>query len=177
MCTRFKLKIIGVTLCLLAVLSCVDKTNKTDSKGGKVTTDQDLGKKIKLDSIKLIKLSPRSRKVTDDWMMYVALNSEIERLETYSIQDVIDNSMTIRSVTDSLSETIPEIFKTNAILARVVTLKTHSELLRENSTRIEPVLSEIKELSAKLKFDFRNLNIQLNEVFIIQDNPGEKDTP
>jgi hypothetical protein len=110
-------------------------------------------------------------------MMYVALNSEIERLETYSIQDVIDNSMTIRSVTDSLSETIPEIFKTNAILARVVTLKTHSELLRENSTRIEPVLSEIEKLSAKLKFDFRNLNIQLNEVFIIQDNLGEKDTP
>jgi len=177
MCTRFKLKIIGVTLCLLAVLSCVDKTNKTDSKGGKVTTDQDLGKKIKLDSIKLIKLSPRSRKVTDDWMMYVALNSEIERLEAYSIQDVIDNSMTIRSVTDSLSETIPKVFKTNAILARVVTLKTHSELLRENSTRIEPVLSEIEELSAKLKFDFRNLNIQLNEIFIIQDNPGEKDTP
>lgn len=174
---RFRLKIIGIIFFIVSTLSCSDKKDKKDTSEDKANISQDLGKKIELDSIKLIKLSPRSRKVTDDWMMYVALNSEIERLETYSIQDVIDNSMTIRSVTDSLSETIPEIFKTNAILARVVTLKTHSELLRENSTRIEPVVSEIKELSAKLKFDFRNLNIQLNEVFIIQDNPGEKDTP
>lgn len=174
---RFKLKIIGILFFILSSLSCSDKKNEEDSSKGKANINQDLVKKIELDSIKLIKLSPRSRKITDNWMMYVALNSEIERLETYSIQDVIDNSMTIRSVTDSLSETIPEIFKTNAILARVVTLKTHSELLRENSTRIEPVLSEIEKLSAKLKFDFRNLNIQLNEVFIIQDNLGEKDTP
>jgi hypothetical protein len=174
---RYKLKIIGILFFILSSLSCSDKKNEEDSSKGKANINQDLVKKIELDSIKLIKLSPRSRKITDNWMMYVALNSEIERLETYSIQDVIDNSMTIRSVTDSLSETIPEIFKTNAILARVVTLKTHSELLRENSTRIEPVLSEIEKLSAKLKFDFRNLNIQLNEVFIIQDNLGEKDTP
>jgi hypothetical protein len=174
---RYKLKIIGILFFILSSLSCSDKKNEEDSSKGKANINQNLVKKIELDSIKLIKLSPRSRKITDNWMMYVALNSEIERLETYSIQDVIDNSMTIRSVTDSLSETIPEIFKTNAILARVVTLKTHSELLRENSTRIEPVLSEIEKLSAKLKFDFRNLNIQLNEVFIIQDNLGEKDTP
>ncbi|WP_257984730.1 hypothetical protein [Psychroflexus sp. MES1-P1E] len=174
---RYKLKIIGILFFILSSLSCSDKKNEEDSSKGKANINQDLVKKIELDSIKLIKLSPRSRKITDNWMMYVALNSEIERLETYSIQDIIDNSMTIRSVTDSLSETIPEIFKTNAILARVVTLKTHSELLRENSTRIEPVLSEIEKLSAKLKFDFRNLNIQLNEVFIIQDNLGEKDTP
>ncbi|PKG41386.1 hypothetical protein CXF67_16370 [Psychroflexus sp. MES1-P1E] len=177
MCMRYKLKIIGILFFILSSLSCSDKKNEEDSSKGKANINQDLVKKIELDSIKLIKLSPRSRKITDNWMMYVALNSEIERLETYSIQDIIDNSMTIRSVTDSLSETIPEIFKTNAILARVVTLKTHSELLRENSTRIEPVLSEIEKLSAKLKFDFRNLNIQLNEVFIIQDNLGEKDTP
>ena len=174
---RFVLKIIGIILFLVCSLSCSKKKNGNGVSEEKSNISQNLGKKMELDSIKLIKLSSRSRKVTDDWMMYVALNSEIERLETYSIQDVIDNSMTIRSVTDSLSETIPNIFKTNAILARVVTLKTHSELLRENSTRVEPVLSEIEKLSVKLKLDFRNLNIQLNEIFIIQDNPGEKDTP
>jgi hypothetical protein len=155
-------------------ISCSDG-KKGEAQENKAEVPAEFQKEIELDSIRLVELSERTQKVTDEWMMYIALNSEVERLNGYTILDVVNNSPTIESVVDSLSQTVPEVFETNAISARIITLKTHSKLLLENSERVEPNPSEIEDLSAKLKLDFNNLNIQLNEVFIMEDNANEPD--
>jgi hypothetical protein len=158
-------------------LGCSDaKTKANEENDSSELSSEALEKKIDLDSIRPIKLLDKTKRATEDWIMHIALNSEVERLKDYKVLDVINNAETIDKVIDSLSITIPEIFETNAVKARLITLKTHSKLLLENAGRNKPNPSEIEELIAKLKLDFNNLNIQLNEVFIIEENPIDFDT-
>ncbi|MBZ9778492.1 hypothetical protein LB452_06100 [Psychroflexus sp. CAK8W] len=147
-----------------------DKDDKIDSE-----TSDELQEKIKLDTIQLVKLSDETKRATEDWNKYIALNSEIERFENYTLLDVINNASAIGNVVDSLNFTVPRVFDTKAVKARIVTIQTHTLLLGENSKRVEPNPSQIKDLSAKIKLDFNNLNIQLNEVFIIEDNSFQID--
>lgn len=161
---------------LTLAASCTDQKKEEGKSESKAVIPAQLQKKINLDSIKPVALSEKSKRLTEDWIMYIALNSEVERLENYTILDVVNNSETIEDVVDSLSVTVPETFETNAIKARIITLKTHAKLLQENSKRIEPNPKKIEDLSAKLKLDFNNLNIQLNEVFIIQESTVQSET-
>lgn len=174
-----KLKSLLAGLSVFAVLSlaisCSNKKEET-KQDTKAKMSAELQNKINLDSIRLISLSEKTKKITEDWIMYIALNSEVKRFEEYTLLDVVNNSETIESVVDSLSITVPEVFQTNAVNARIITLQTHAKLLKENSERIEPNTSEIEDLSAKLKLDFNNLNLQLNEVFIIEESSVESDS-
>ena len=161
--------------CFLLLISCSQQNQKnTSTPQDRIEQQNLLNKKVDLDTIKTVTLSPKTKEFTEDWMMYIALESEINRFQNYNLQDIIANSGTINSVTDSLAETVPSIFDTKAVKSRILNLRTHSELLEEHAQRIAPVPSEVKNLSAKLKFDFRNLNIQLNEVFILENNEPEK---
>lgn len=175
-----KLKSLVPGFFVLAILtlanSCTDQKKEEVKNENKVVIPTQLKKEINLDSIKMVALSEKTKRITEDWIMYIALNSEVKRLENYTILDVVNNSETIEKVVDSLSITVPKTFETNAVKARIVTLKTHAKLLQENSKRIEPDPEEIENLSAKLKLDFNNLNIQLNEVFIIQESTVESET-
>lgn len=177
---NMKVKPILFRLLVLAVLSqavsCSDPQKKDTENETVSEIPSEFDKKINLDGIKSIQLSEKTKQVTEDWIMYIALNSEVESLNDYTLLDVINNSATIDNVVDSLSLTVPKIFETNAINARIITLKTHARLLQENSKRNEPNPLEIEELIAKLKLDFKNLNIQLNEVFILEENTLGPDT-
>ncbi|WP_019037362.1 hypothetical protein [Psychroflexus tropicus] len=171
-----KLKsLLGVLLLLITtvgILSCSNGDKKNQELNSRPSVPSELQDKIKLDSIRLVGLSQEAKAGTDEWMMYIALNSEVKRLEEYTIADLVNNAETINNVIDSLAQTVPKPFETNAVEARIRTLKTHSELLLDNSKRMEPEASIIEELSIKLKLDFNNLNIQLNEVYIM-DNSNE----
>jgi hypothetical protein len=160
--------------CFLLFISCSQHNqNSAISKQNNLEQKNLMEEKFDLDSIKPVRLSKQTQQITQDWMMYLALESEINRFQDYTLQDVVTNSGTINAVIDSLAETIPPLFATKAVNSRILSLRTHSELLQDHAQRIEPVPSEIKHLSAELKFDFRNLNIQLNEVFILDDNRPE----
>lgn len=164
---------ISVLAAVSQTVSCGDAQKEENKNKKEIEEQSQFQKKITLDSIKSVQLTEKAQKETDEWMMYIALNSEVKRFDNYTLLDVVNNSETIEKVVDSLSITVPKQFDTKAINARVVTLKTHANLLKENSDRVEPRASEIKDLSAKLKIDFNNLKIQLNEVFIIEENPDK----
>ena len=172
----FKMKLKSSYIKALAVfivslsISCSERTDQSSDRTSEEKVSDALQKKINLDTIRLVELSKEASRATEEWMMYIALNSEIERFDNYTVLDVINNAETFNSVVDSLTETVPKRFETNAVKARLITLKTHSELLNENSSRIEPKTATIEDISAKLKLDFNNLNIQLNEVIILEDN-------
>jgi hypothetical protein len=169
------LHIVSVLIFFAVAVSCSnqEKGNKADKFDSE--TSDELEEKIKLDTIQLVKLSDETKKAIEDWNKYIALNSEIERFENYTVLDVINNAGAIGNVVDSLNFTVPKVFDTKAVKARIVTIQTHTMLLDENSKRVEPNPTEIKDLSAKIKLDFNNLNIQLNEVFIIEDNSFQID--
>ncbi|NEV93009.1 hypothetical protein G3567_02465 [Psychroflexus sp. YR1-1] len=158
---------------LAQAVSCADQKQEETNSETSVVIATELQERINLDSIPSVQLSEKAKRETEDWMMYIALNSEMQRLEKYMISDVINNSETIKNVVDSLSVTVPPVFDSNPVNARIVTLETHAKLLAENAKHIEPNPNEIGDLSAKLKLDFNNLNIQLNEVFILENNTVE----
>ena len=158
-------------LILSILLGCSNSETKTDTGDENVQNTSELQKKINLDTIPSIQLQENASKVTEEWMMHIALNSEMERLADYNLVDILNNAESIDRVVDSLAISVPEVFETNAVKARIITLKTHSKLLLEHSKRTEPKPKEVEKLAAKLKLDFNNLNIQLNEVFILEENP------
>jgi len=171
---EMKLKSLRVAVLVVAIvslsISCSENTDQNSDRTSEEKVSNALQRKINLDTIRPVELSKEASRATEEWMMYIALNSEVERFDNYTVLDVINNAETFNSVVDSLTETVPKRFETNAVKARLITLKTHSELLNENSSRIEPKASEIEKISAKLKLDFNNLNVQLNEVIILEDN-------
>ena len=154
-------------ICLIACFASCSDSKKQETKSKDVSTSAEYLFKLKLDTLQVPKLNKQAKEATEEWIHYTALNSEIQRLEEYTVQDVISNADAISRVVDSLVENIPEKFETKAVKARVVVLDTHSNLLLASSKRQQPDPGVIKELSAKLKFDFNNLILQLNEVYII----------
>lgn len=169
---KLTLKIIFTGFFIFSVLACKNDSKDNTQKQNTTSTQQSqsLDENLQTDTIAVASLSQKSEEVTREWMTYIALNSEIERLDGYSLQDLVNNSETILKVTDSLQQTVPKELKTNALQARIRTLYTHARLLEENAKRNKPNADGIKELGAKLKRDFNNFNIQINEVFIQQED-------
>jgi len=172
---KISFKIVFTSLIILLFVACKDDSS-SKSQNQNVSENQgqqDFDAVLKTDTIQLTKLSPESKNITREWMGYIALNSEIERFDDYSLQDLVNNSETILNVTDTLQQSIPEKLQTKALQARIRTLYTHARLLEENAKRNTPNAEEVKVLGAKLKRDFDNFNIQINEVFIQQQDSLE----
>ncbi|WP_127846009.1 hypothetical protein [Psychroflexus aestuariivivens] len=159
-------------LLIFTILACKSDSseNYNQENTGQSEQSKNLEETLQTDTISVTSLSKASEEVTREWMSYIALNSEIERMDNYSLQDLVNNSETILKVTDSLQQTVPKKINTNALQARIRTLYTHARLLEENAKRNKPNPDQLKELGTKLKLDFNNFNIQINEVFIQQED-------
>ena len=152
---------------MVFTISCAGEDKKQSDGSEENASSAEQMTKLKLDTLKVPKLNTEAKKATEDWIHYTALNSEMQRLENYSIQDVISNADAINRVVDSLVISLPEVFETKAVKARVMTLDTHTKLLLATSKKQKPDTKALMELSNKLKIDFNNLILQLNEVYII----------
>ncbi|MFN2261598.1 MAG: hypothetical protein ABR595_05995 [Psychroflexus sp.] len=166
------IRIILILCLLVSFFSCKDKSETKDKENIEQTQNKstNLDNELKLDTIQIAELSDEAKNVTKDWMKYIALETEIERFNDYTVQDLVNNAETILKVADSLQQTVPKNLKTNSLEARIRTLYTHARLLEENAKRNKPKAEDIEDLSVKLKRDFNNFNIQINEVFIQQED-------
>ena len=154
-------------VCLIVSFASCSDAKKQETRSNDQSTSAEYLFKLKLDTLQVPKLNKQAKEATEEWIHYTALNTEMQRLEEYTVQDAISNADAISRVVDSLVASIPKKFKTKAVKARVVALDTHSKLLLASSKRQQPDPEVLKELSTKLKIDFNNLILQLNEVYII----------
>lgn len=159
------LKINGFLLCIsLIVCSCnenkIKKNNKNSLKQDSLTI------RLEIKNYEKVELNANADSLTRNWPMYNSLKNEVQRLEDYTLQDVISNILSIESVVDSLQETMPKKIDTLPVLSRIKILNTKAKFMLELSKKQSPKLLKIKKIAEEYPLEFNALNIQLNELFI-----------
>lgn len=113
-----------------------------------------------------IGLSPQARERAEEWSLYIAMESEVNRMKEYTIRDVMANSYTILKAADTLQKTIPKKFRQVPIESRIQVLHAKASVLHQLSEKQIPNIEKIKQTAEEIPVDFYNLNIQMNEIFI-----------
>jgi len=111
-------------------------------------------------------LLPETTAITGDWLAYITAQSEIENFQTYTINEVISNATPVAEIMESLKETVPPQFKTNAVQTRLAVLYTKAKVLERLSKKRNPNPEEIANTAEEIPVEFNNFKIQLNELFL-----------
>lgn len=156
-----------LTLLSIGIFSCVEENTDNSTLTNLKTNELDsiLRQPIRFPENTIV-LSEKAQNQTENWLLYEAMKSEIERMKNYTLDDAIANSSTILRATDTLLKTIPSKFKTKPIEARVKVLHTKASVLNQLSQKKQKDYNQIKVVAEEVPIDFLNLTIQLNEIFI-----------
>lgn len=160
------LKTLSFSLLCLTMYSCgKNNQSKNDSL---LSNQREDSLKLKLDisNYKAVKLNSKADTLVRKWPMYLDLKNEVNRLENYTLQDVISNISTIEKVVDSLQRTIPVAVDTFPVTSRINVLNTKAKYLLLLSEKQRPKLKDIKAIAEEYPLEFNTLNTQLNEIFI-----------
>lgn len=154
-------------LCLSCLLiACQNKTDRKTLSQKEKARDDSLKIALDIKNYQATELNPRADSLAKSWPMYEELRIEVNRLEDYTLQDVISNISTLHSVIDSLQKTVPKAVDTFPVTSRVNVLNTKAKHILLLGEKQQPKLSDIKKMAEEYPFEFNNLKIQLNEVFI-----------
>lgn len=158
--------ILNILMLCCIILSCSkDKRSEKDSNSINKTEDS-LRLKLEISNYQDIKLNTQADTLVRNWTMYLDLKNEINRLENYTLQDVISNISTLEKAVDSLQETIPPAVDTFPVTSRINVLHTKAKYMLQLSQKQKPRLNEIKVIAEEYPLEFNALNTQLNEIFI-----------
>lgn len=146
------------------VWGCNDKKIKKNNQNN--LKQDSLTIRLEIIDYEKIELNAEADSLTRNWPMYNSLKNEVERLEDYTLQDVISNILSIERVVDSLQETMPKKIDTLPVLSRIKILDTKAKFMLELSNKQSPKLEKIKKIAEEYPKEFNALNIQLNELFI-----------
>ncbi|UJH90496.1 hypothetical protein LZ575_16995 [Antarcticibacterium sp. 1MA-6-2] len=111
-------------------------------------------------------LLPEAREITSDWLAYLTAQSEINNFSDYTLNEVISNATPIAEIMQSLRQTVPAGFRTNAVQTRLSVLYTKAKVLERLSRSRNSKPEEIAKTAEELPVEFNNLKIQLNELFL-----------
>jgi hypothetical protein len=159
--------ILGFTLLLCFLTACKDEVSKqsqTETKESKQENNL-LQQEIRFPKNEIL-LTEEAKKESEKWMLYIAMESEVDRLKNYNVEDVIANAPSILRASDTLMKTIPKKFRTKPIESRIKVLHTKASVLNQLSQKRQKDLAIIKATAEEIPVDFFNLKIQLNEVYI-----------
>lgn len=124
-------------------------------------------------------LLPEAREITADWLAYLTAQSEINNFKEYTLNQVISNATPLSEIMESLRQTVPDAFKTNAVQTRLSVLYTKAKVLERLSNSRNGNPGEIMETAEEIPVEFNNFKIQLNELFLktLEDFEQELEEP
>ena len=162
---------------LLIFLTGCDKGGKArESQPEPVKDTTAFSKPLNYPNVEVI-LQPEATAITADWLAYITAQSEIENFQTYTINEVISNATPVAEIMQSLKETVPPPFQTNAVQTRLAVLYTKAKVLERLSKKRNPNPEEIAATAQEIPVEFNNFKIQLNELFLktLEDLEAELD--
>jgi len=152
----------------MCFFSCED--NGKTTKDVKATYQQEnaknFSKEVKLSKNRSASLLPKAEQATNNWMAYITAKNEIERMDRFTLQEVVNNSNNLLQSVQVLQDSVPEVFETTPIKTRLTVLLTKTHLLEQEAKKKISDAEKIEVLSQELYTSFENFKIQLNEVFI-----------
>ncbi|APG60962.1 hypothetical protein [Christiangramia salexigens] len=167
------MKKICLAIFALSLLACKNNNNNEDSSKASIDT-VDFKQKVEF-SEKQLKLNDDARKYALTWVEYITAQNEINKLESYTVNEVMNNADAIAQITQSLKNSVPDSLKSVAVEARLNVVNTKAQLLKQYSTKREPVKKDITQTANELHTEFNNLKLQMNEIFLKSLEDFEKE--
>jgi len=154
-----------LAICLVA---CGEKSANTEDSES--TFQEENAKKfsqqVNIPSNRQVKLLPDAEAASTNWMAFITARNEIERMDHFTLQEVVNNSNNFFRSVKQLQDSIPSDFEKTPIKTRLNVLLTKAYLLETEAERQRPNAGKIDTLSFELYSEFNNLKIQLNEAFL-----------
>ncbi|MBW2961911.1 hypothetical protein [Mesonia aestuariivivens] len=146
------------------------KNNNEDLNNNKTDTFQEknaknFSRQVNIFKDRKVNLLPEAEESSANWMAFTTAKNEIERIDNFTLQEVVNNSNNLFKSIQGLQDSIPTEFQKRTIKARLNVLLTKAYLLEGEASKQTPSAKQIDTLSANLYKEFENLKIQLNEVF------------
>ncbi len=150
---------------LLFFAGCNNKSNTAQQTSETLADTTILSQSLVLPSFEVI-LLPEAREITDNWLAYITAQTEIENFGNYTVTEITSNATTIVEIMQTLKETVPAEFQTNAVQTRLSVLYTKARVLEHLAIKRNSDPREIKTTAEELPLEFNNFKIQLNELFL-----------
>lgn len=161
----------ALLLCMM-FLACQDG-QKEEGASKKVIDFYD--NKVQIDTIFIQKLNPSAKETAMIWNAYTALESEMQRMKSFSISEVLNNSDNIIRISDTLQKSIPDTLQKRTVKSRLKLIKTQAKNLKQLLHFRSQDATRINESIYKLVQGYSSLNIQINEVHIKTPNFESED--
>lgn len=168
---------IVIQIALLIFLTGCDQGGRSQEQQPETEKDTSaFSKPLNVPNVEVV-LLPEATAITADWLAYITAQSEIENFQTYTINEVISNATPVAEIMQSLKETVPPQFTTNAVQTRLAVLYTKAKVLERLSKKGNPNPEEIAGTAQEIPVEFNNFKIQLNELFLktLEDFEAELD--
>lgn len=146
-------------------ISCKEKKRPSTEKDHQQEKELLFSKELEIPNDQIIHLLPKAKKETSKWLAYITAQAEIKRFENFTVQDAADHAEDITQIMERLGTTVPKIFHVKPVLSRINVLVTLSNVLKQMASNPQSTAEEIEMTAEKIPVAFRNLKIQLNEVF------------
>lgn len=164
---RNKLFILFVFTTLSFFVACEDeKQNESQVDSEKITKNDSLLSQLITYPKNEIKLSQKAQEEAEQWMLYVAMESEVKRMKNYTLDEAMSNASSILRASDTLMKSVPKKFSIKPIESRIKVLHTKASVFHQLSKKQQKDLTKLKEVAEEIPVDFFNLNMQLNEIFL-----------
>jgi hypothetical protein len=155
-------------LLAFGLFSCEEEATNTNAEKASYQQKnaENFSKEVNLSQNKSVRLLPETEEATNNWMAYITAKNEIERMDRFTLQEVVNNSNNLLRSVQELQDSIPENFDAIPIKARLNVLLTKTYLLEQEAKKKISDAEKVEALSQELYTSFENLKIQLNEVFL-----------
>ncbi|MFD2567238.1 hypothetical protein [Pseudotenacibaculum haliotis] len=127
---------------------------------------------------KINDLTPKSQKKIDDWLEYESLKNFLDRFNSISPNEALNNSKELNDLVKSLRDSVtPKFLESDAFKARVNLLLNESMRLYDMSSISSIKATEVNAQVEKLLLAFSSINSKINTVVKQADLDDEVNDP
>ena len=144
------------------MVSCGDSNEKSQSE---IQTTNNSSTLFGDQKFVFPELSDKAKIYVTNWAVYDDFEKEVKTLNGNTIEVLLNKSELLVSHLDSLSKNIPDTLFNQAILSRVIVVKTRINLLHQELKKSKIDSIQLQNYMNEMNASVSNLTIQINEKF------------
>ena len=153
---------ISFLILIFGMVSCGDSNEKSQTE---IQTKNNNSTLFGNQKFVFPELSDKAKIYVSNWAVYDDFEKEIKTLNGNTIEVLLNKSELLVSHLDSLSKNIPDTLFNQAILSRVIVVKTRINLLHQELKKSKIDSIQLQNYMNEMNASVSNLIIQINEKF------------
>ncbi len=153
---------ISFLILIFGMVSCGDSNEKSQTE---IQTKNNNSTLFGNQKFVFPELSDKAKIYVSNWAVYDDFEKEVKTLNGNTIEVLLNKSELLVSHLDSLSKNIPDTLFNQAILSRVIVVKTRINLLHQELKKSKIDSIQLQNYMNEMNASVSNLIIQINEKF------------